>query len=117
MSGARQAMTHRCTTERDTSTADNHGGKLPGGYQPHLEDVPCRAYYQAGQFEQKPEQQQAVEALALLLPIGTDLDDRKDRIVEITDRQGVLLFAGPLQLDGPIIRRQDHLQITLRQVT
>lgn len=113
---ARRVMRHRCTIERNIAALDNHGAVGTADWQAHLSGVSCRAYYTRGQLQTAPQQITTIAQLQLMLPVGTDLVALTDRVGEITDLQGTVLWAGPLLIVGPLARHDDHLAVVLKEV-
>jgi hypothetical protein len=109
-------MRHRCSTLRDHGGSDTHGGELAHSWQSNLTGVPCYAFYRTGMLQQAAAQVEAIETITLLLPVGTNVLD-SDRIGDVTDKAGTVLFAGPMVIQGPVARRANHLELTLRQVS
>jgi hypothetical protein len=112
---ARQAMTMRTSILRDQGTADDLGAETASDWQPVAESVACRCFYASGRLQINATESNPIGQLMLLIPLGTDLQ-ADDQIGDVTDRQGTVLFAGPLMLSGPVGHRQDHLCVTLREL-
>lgn len=55
-----------------------------------------------------------VEDIRALVPLGANVVET-DRIANVKDRLGVVLFAGPLAIDT-IQRRREHLELALRRI-
>lgn len=107
-------MTHRCTIERRGGTVDELGARTTNGWADHVTEVPCRCYWKSGLLEAQPSNTTPIGALILIVPVGTDVDVLQDRVGDVTDRRGRVLFAGPMQIIGPVGHRQDHLTLGLK---
>lgn len=49
------------------------------------------------------------------MPLGTDVTE-DDRIAQITDRQGSVLWAGPLRIDA-IQHKHTQIEMDLQRIT
>lgn len=114
--GARQKMTMRCTIQRNAGATDDWGGTTPD-WQTHLADVPCYAYIQgraAGREQVTEDRAVFLEDRRVLMPLDTDVTVAH-RILQITDRQGQVLYDGPMTIDA-VTRRRDHLQLAVEDI-
>lgn len=112
---ARSVMTMRCTIQRNEGGLDPYGGQGPDDWEPVASEVPCFCFYGTGKLEATPEVTTPIGTLTILLPLSTDIE-ATDRIGDVTDRLGTVLFAGPLEIVGPVGHRRDHKAIGLREV-
>lgn len=88
--------------ERDIAAADRYGGKTGADWQPHT-TVACKAWWEKqssrgpAREEATPSEEVAVGLGGMLVPGDTDVTTG-DRIAEIRDRAGNLIFDGPLNI-------------------
>lgn len=109
-------MKHLCTIERDANaaTANARGNPAPPDWQPHLADVPCVGWTTMGKEVAQDEAIIDAENMRLLLPIGTDVNER-DRVGDITDR-GDVYMSGPIGIRA-VIRQRDYVELILVRIT
>jgi hypothetical protein len=118
---ARNAMTHRCTIQRDASHSgtvrDEWGGDQPPEWAATTtETVSCRYWYAESATIMDGQRNIITTARMLLLPIDTDVTD-DDRIGDITDRRGRVLVEGPMRIDSLGAHERDHLIAKLVRIT
>jgi hypothetical protein len=56
-----------------------------------------------------------IEDVRGLFALGTDITEG-DRLVAVTDLGGVVRIAGPLEVEGPVQHKHNHLEAALRRV-
>lgn len=108
--GARSGMTHRVSILRDEqeeTTAWNQMGDPD--WQAAYEDVACRAYYAPGREITDGAKNANVDRVVVLFPPGTDILPT-DRLGDITDRLGKILYPGPHRVES-VGRRADHVHV------
>lgn len=108
-------MTHRTSILRDqqaTMTGWNQTD-VPE-WSPVAINVPCRAFFNNGREVQDGGKVVAVNALTVLLPLGTDITT-DDKLGAITDRRGRTLHAGEHRVES-IGHRRDHIAVALEVV-
>jgi hypothetical protein len=111
---ARNAMTHRCTVQRNSSLGggtDPWGNDAASDWDPHLAGLSCRFWFAGGQTIYDGQKQVELTTRMLLVPEGTDITE-DDRIVSVLDRRGRELADGPMRVDA-LGRRDGHLVATL----
>lgn len=140
---ARNAMTHRCTIQRDAShdarpavwtpdspiltpdgpvvgvdPRDEWGGDAAPQWDaiPTETTVPCRYWYDDSVSIQDGEKRILAATRYLQLPIDTDVTD-DDRILVVTDRRGRVLAQGPMRIDSLGAHERDHLVAKLVAIT
>lgn len=107
-------MTHRAVAERNANTAkDGYNQPLPPDWQA-LDTVPCLAWFPTERHVDTAEKIANVSRLLAMVPLGTDITS-SDRILNITDRQEVEIFEGPLSIQT-VVRKVDYLLLELRRV-
>lgn len=112
---ARSAMTMRTSILRNEGTADEFGAETSRDMTAVAESVPCCCYYETGKLEAQASGTTPIGGLTILLPIATDVT-ADDQIGDVTDRLGVVLFAGPFTISSPVGHRRDHLTLKLTEV-
>ncbi len=105
-------MVHRAVVQRDTATGTGAWNTPPAPtWAAHLAAAKCFAWSVAGREVVDNTKTVVVEDIKAIFPLGTDLTE-KDRITNITDRQSVVLFAGPMGVEK-IQRHVSHLEASL----
>lgn len=113
----RHTMTMRAVIERDVSvTRDAFGGEVPPSWQ-HDRVVPCRAWYDARRAHQDKQRDAHELALTCILPAGTAVNERQERVARIEDRRARIVFPGPFSFAQPMVRRDGHVEAVLERVT
>lgn len=111
----RSQMKHRATVLRDQQeTRDGWNQKATPDWETHIASLPCFAWYTPGREVQDGQKIANVDAIGLLVPNGTDVTPQ-DRIGDITDRQGRVLYPGPHRIES-VGRRQGHISLTLEVI-
>ncbi|MGH7892388.1 MAG: hypothetical protein ACREN0_08975 [Thermodesulfobacteriota bacterium] len=111
---ARSAMSHRANIEQNTaSTVDDYGNPVPPVWDTHS-TMPCRAYTKVRKEDVDGDKTVLVEDLKALFSKASGISESY-RIANITDRLGVVLFAGPLSI-RTIQRRSNHLELSLDRI-
>lgn len=111
LAATRLALKHRVTVERDANAdAGDWGDPDTPDWQPHLTDLPCRAWSSAGRETVDAKTTVIVEDMRLLCQLGTDIT-AEDRLGDITSR-GTVIFAGPIGVRA-VLARPDHLELVL----
>ena len=107
----------RATIQRDASQggAENSWGHSDDpDWQTHLENVPCRVWFDSEREVTDGSKTTAVEDRRAIMPLGTDVTEGR-RLLSVTDRRGTELFAGPIRIES-VGRRQDHLALMLEAI-
>ena len=108
-------MTMRATVQKDAATArDAYGGKLPADWQPKA-TVPCFAWSKVREEQIDAERSVVMQHARMMLPLDAAVVET-DRVLEVRDRIGALLFAGPFDIRG-LERRVTHVEASLRLAT
>lgn len=115
----------RCTIQRNTAATDDWGQPGAPGWTDHLTDVACYATVHSGTEivgsltggggGETTAQVAVLTDMHVYMPEHADVTE-KDRIVSITDRQGSVLFAGPLDIKSVDLRPRRLLDVTVRSV-
>lgn len=112
---ARSAMTHRATIQRDMqSSTDEYNQPGRPQWEDHLVAHPCRAWFRSGREIQDGQKIASVNELSVIVPKGTDVTPG-DRLDEVADRRGNVIFQGPVRIES-IGQRRDHIALTLQVV-
>lgn len=113
---ARGTMTMRAHVQRDQAAADPFGGKLSSNWQTLHAALPCRVWHTRQRSSHVLDGDKIVEVIGLLLavPTGTDITP-KDRVVDVRDRLGTVLFPGPVNIDS-VSFRIGHVIIALESI-
>lgn len=111
---ARSRMTERCTIQQTTpSPGDDWGQPGEAPFVTRQDNVPCWHWTDAAR-EVLGTVSTVVSDSRLLLPKGTPVSPL-DRIVNIRDRLGTVLEAGPFNV-LTVVDQHTHLEIALERV-
>lgn len=113
-------MTMRAEVRRNTAAADGHGHPGKPTYNLVKDGVPCFVWSRVRQRVIDGRQQAEVEEIGAVFRAGADVL-AFDRIEQVKDRRGRVLFAGPFEVitgteksSGPGV---DHLAFKLRRIS
>ena len=112
---ARSRMTMRAVLQ-----VDDNAGTVDELNQPVAPDwetdrnIPCYAWTQMKKQVIDGNKLAIVEDFRAMVPRGTAIAD-EDRLLNITDRQGVEIFAGPIRIEAMQVRK-DHLELILKTI-
>lgn len=117
--GVRSRMTMRATIERNTAAGtDAWNQPAVPTWTPQEYQLPCLAWTTEAKDASPGREDMKVAGLErwrAMFPAGADLLD-VDRIAQITDRQGVVIFSGPLLIVAPIEVKRTHIEVGLRRI-
>ncbi len=114
-SRARTIMTMRATVQRNsTATTDPYGHLEAPDFSTLGNPVPCFAWSKMRREVNDDKKFALIEDIRCAMPLDTDVTEN-DRISQITDRLGAVLFLGPLRIDT-IQRRHTQIEMTLRRI-
>lgn len=109
----RAIMKYRTSVERSTSVSDNGGGFNTSWAS--IADIPCYAWFvNTQEVTGAGERPGVIENVVVFVPKNTDIQNG-DRLTDVTDRKGGVIFDGPLQVDSAG-KRLDYAVIITRQV-
>ena len=107
-------MIHRADIQNNTTlTVDDWGNPVPAAWA-SLSTLPCRAYTRVRKEVVDGNKTVLVEDLRALFPLKASISEDY-RIANIKDRQGAVLFAGPLDI-SVLQRRGNHIEASLDKV-
>ena len=109
---ARGRMTMRATLQRDTARADQYGQPGPPDWQTTAH-VACYVWQGGGRRSQATPRVIETDEIGMIVPKATDVVSG-DRVLEVYDRVGTVLYENPLYVDA-VFRRRDHLEGRLRE--
>ena len=114
---ARSAMRHRAMVMRDGNlgTRDAHNNPLPPDYREHIAECPCYVWQKQAEGLIEDRHNVIVYLWMMMAPLGTDINER-DRIDQVTMRDDETITTDTLFVEQ-VMRRKDHLLITLRAET
>lgn len=119
MSTQASRMTMRAEVRRSTAAADAHGGAGVPAWTSIHDAAPCFAWSKVRQRVVDGRINAEVEEFAVLFRAGADVRAH-DRVEDIKDRRGRVLYAGPFEVitgteksSGPGI---GHLAFKLRRI-
>ncbi len=114
-SRVRTRMTMRADIQRNaTATTDARGHPDAPDFQA-LATVACFAWTKRRQRVVDGNKIAYAEDFICAMALDTDITEA-DRVNQIADRRGAVLFAGPFKPLGTIQRRQQHLELRLQRV-
>lgn len=108
-------LRHRVTIQRLTSETDGAGGRTET-WTDHAEDVPCRAWTDVRR-DSESEQGDKVTVTSdrrLVVPLATDVTEA-DRIGDVTDTAGNVVFEGPMRVEA-VARHRTHIEVLVAEV-
>ena len=112
---SRLGLTHRCTIERAASGgSDEWGQPVPPVWETHLSGVLCKAWTNAAREPVDADKSVVIEDRRVALPLDTDVTEA-DRLGDITDAAGTVLFEGPMDIVG-VLRYSRHMELLLERV-
>ena len=115
MNPARGRMIMRATVERPTSGTDAWGNESAPTWSVHPSNpIPCWAWVKSAREIIDGDKVATVRDFRLMMPSGTDITER-DKIANISDRMGAVLFPGPIGIDT-VERQPGHLELMLQSV-
>lgn len=119
MSLAATRMTMRAEVRRNTAATDAHGHPGKPTYNLVQDGVPCFVWSSSRQRIVDGRQQAEVDEVHAIFRAGADVQSF-DRIEQIKDRRGRVLFDGPLEVITGTERSTgdcvDHLAFKLRRI-
>lgn len=102
------ALTHLVTIERNAGADGGDGWGKGTDWQPHLVDVPCRAwdnsFSRRGNEIVEGTNVVVIENLRIIVPADTDVAE-SDRVANVTTGDGSTLVDGPVDIRAVIPRR------------
>lgn len=111
---SRLSLTQRCTIERDANAGNDDSwgeGNATPDWQPHITDLPCRAWATGGtETVTRTDTIAAIGDVTVIVPLGTDVTEQ-DRVASVTFR-GDTIQQGPLGIRA-INSRRDYLELIL----
>ena len=116
-----QLFTQRATVYRNVTSGDGYGAPAPEDFQ-YRSTVRCRLWWQhssgvrsANRTYVSPGRTVPVAEGGMIVPVGTDITEQ-DRVVEITDNQGNVLYASNFTVVA-VINNEDHIELSLIETT
>jgi len=108
-------MTQRAEVERNTAAGtDPHGHPVAPAFAA-LGTLPCFVWSKQSREVVDGDKTAVIEDLRALFPKTADIAEG-DEIARVTDRRGVVLFAGRLRVDAPPQRKAGHIEAALKRV-
>lgn len=108
----RSVMTMRATLQRNEARADESGNIGPADWRTTAH-VPCRVWHPSARRNADTRAVVESSEYAMAVPTTTDVV-RDDRVLEVYDRRGEIIYADPLYVEA-VRRRNDHLEVALRE--
>jgi Phage head-tail joining protein len=106
-------MKYRATIQRVTRTSDNGGG-YSDSWSSSSPNVPCFAWTLGTREVILSGRPGVQNTRVVLMSKSTDIQEG-DRLVSVNNRQGVVVFDGPLVVDS-VDERPDHLRLLTRRI-
>ncbi len=114
-SRSRTQMTMRAIIARNsTITTDAYGHPEAPSFATLGDPIPCRVWSVNRREVNDTRKFVLEEQLRCGMPLGTDVTE-DDRITEIKDRLGVVIWAGPIRIDD-IQHKHTHLEMDIRRI-
>ena len=104
-------MTMRALLESYISTEDDYNQVGAKTWSTKTTDLVCWAWSQSRTEVFDQQKVAVVEALKMIVPLGTSIDER-DRVNGIKDRDGNVIFSGIFGIEA-VQRKPGHVEVTL----
>lgn len=88
----------RATVERDQESSPDPWGGDQSDFQQVATGVPCRVWSRERRDRTDDGKSVVTEDLRAMFPIGADVQEQ-DQLTQVVDRQGTVLYAGPLAVE------------------
>lgn len=111
---ARGRMTHRARLERDTAASTGAWGQPAAPDWNFREELPCYGWSRSRQVVADGEKVVTVQEMRAIFPTDADIVEG-DRLQEITDRRGTVVFPGPLMV-RTAQAKPGHVEFMLERV-
>lgn len=117
---AAHALDHFVTVQRNTASGtDSWGNPVAPVFTTHIADVACLAFVRTARSEQGREiidgdKTVVIEDRRVLVALGTDVTT-DDRLGDVTDAAGAVVFAGPLGIEA-VDRRVSYLELAVESI-
>jgi len=112
------ALTMRAEVRRNASGKGSYGGQKPAGWDIVADAMPCMVWVRTAK-EVVDGKSAVVESIRGVFRPGADIQ-RGDQLVEIKNRRGVVVIAGPLYISAisprTIAGAVTHQQVDLERV-
>ncbi len=113
---ARSKYIMRCNLQADGATAsDDWNNPVEPAWATSVADVPCWAYLKTRKVIGDDGKTALIQDLRLMVPLDTAVTE-DNRIDNIVDRLGTVLFEGPYSISS-VERHVTHLQLILDRVS
>jgi hypothetical protein len=114
--GARRMMTMRAHIQRDMQVnKDPYGQPRIPDWQTLVAAEPCRTWFETERHVVDGDKTVAVENRKLIVPRDSTVLPG-DRILDVKDRRGNVLFTGPALIEAVGVRK-DHLVLSVAEVS
>jgi head-tail adaptor len=108
-------LTMRAVVQRNTATGkDAWGQPVPADWET-IGAVRCFAWSNQSRELIDGDKTAMIEDLRIMVALGADLLE-DDELTAITDRQGNVIIAGRLRVEGPVQRKHTHQEAALKRV-
>lgn len=111
---------HRTTIQRDSGASGTGDWGQPGepNWRDQVRDQPCYAGTVARGKETPadPSLGTTIDDRRVLFPLGTDIESG-DRLLDVRDLSGNVVFDGPMLIEGPVFRRIAYLEAMIQKVS
>lgn len=118
LSSSRVGYRHRCDIQRDVNAGedgtDEYGDPVEQDWQDHLTEVNCRAWSNTAREPIDERSVVTFEDRRVSVALVVDVTEA-DRVTEIRDRKGNVIFEGPMGIEG-ITRHTDHKELALERI-
>ena len=107
-------MTMRADVERDATTTTDPYGHPDAESFAALATIPCFVTSKRRTEQNDDKKTALIEDIRCSMPLDTDVTEL-DRIAQITNRLGTVLYTGPLRIDT-IQYKHTHIEMNLRRI-
>lgn len=108
-------LTMRAVVQRNTATGKDAWGQPMAAAWSTIGVLRCFAWSNQSRELVDGDKTAMIEDLRIMVRLGADLNE-DDELPSITDREGNVIIAGRLKVDGPVQRKHTHMEAALKRV-
>jgi hypothetical protein len=109
-------LTMRAQVERNVAVEkDSWAQPVAPDFQPHGAPLPCFVWHETSKEVVDGKKTAMIGDFRALFALDADVAEL-DEIAGVTDRQGAVLIAGRLRIEGPVQRKHTHFEASLKRI-
>ena len=109
-------LTMRAQVERNVAVdKDAWGQPAAPDFQPLGDPLPCFVWHETSAEIVDGQKTALIGDFRAMFALDADVAEF-DELAGVTDRQGTVLIAGRLRVEGPVQRKHTHLELNLKRV-